>query len=119
MLSIRNFMKSPLTTLAGAVTGLLQAGVMGAVTQYSQTPGQVFDWKPYAAAGAVGMATFVLGGLLGDKKPKEATENLLGGQVTPAGIGESTPKLNPMVEEAIQKAAIEYVMQMIAKQKKE
>lgn len=117
MLSIKNFMKHPLTTLAGAVTGLLQAGITSAVVQYSQTPGQVFDWKPYAAAAAVGMATFILGGLLPDRNSNPAAE-IAAGAILMEGVSltpapPSPIPLNPVILEAVEKIMITGVLEKL------
>jgi hypothetical protein len=71
MLSFKNFFLHPLTTLGGALLGTLQAALGGAAAAFTQT-GNVTDWKPYAAAGAAGAATFVVGGLLPDHAPVAA-----------------------------------------------
>lgn len=71
MLSFKNFFAHPLTTLGGALLGTLQAALGGAAASFAQT-GNVTDWKPYAAAGATGAATFIFGGLLSDNTPAAA-----------------------------------------------
>lgn len=69
MFSFKNFKKHPLSTLGGAVLGLLQSGITSAAIAYTQDPTQVTDWKPYAAAAAVGATTFAVGGMLSDNTP--------------------------------------------------
>jgi hypothetical protein len=72
MLSFKNFTAHPLTTLAGALLGVLQAAAVAAAAVFSSS-GNITDPKPYIAAASVGAASFVLGGLLSSGSPAPAS----------------------------------------------
>lgn len=123
MFSLSNFVKHPLTTLGGALVGTIQAGITAAAITYSQNPGQVTSWEPYAAAAATGAATFIIGGLLkdGNSKPEIAPqfENIVPGiaSYTPTGgyvpniPSSTTPfSVNPLVQQAVENAMTQAIL---------
>ena len=56
---------NPKSTLEGLFTGMLQAAFLSAANYY-MTSGNTTNWQPYAAAGAVGAVSALVGALKKD-----------------------------------------------------
>src|SRR5690349_3963691 len=88
MLSWKNFSAHPLTTLGGALLGVLQAAAVAAAAVFTSS-GNVTDPKPYIAAAGVGAATFLIGGLLPSGVPAPADPPII--LPAPATTSEAPP----------------------------
>lgn len=76
---LKNVMGSPKSSFFGLVIGMLQSAIVVAASQYMQT-GNTTDWRPYAAAGAVGAASALRGALQRDPAPE--AEDYMQGQIS-------------------------------------
>ena len=119
MLSFKNFFAHPLTTLGGALLGVLQASAIAAAHVFTAT-GNVTDPKPYMVAAGVGAATAVVGGLLPSSIPAPAAvpltaADLSGPAYAPAPVVVTAAEpVVPSVPSEVTAAVEQLVMQIIA-----